>query len=1118
MWKNRITVGLLVAGVFLGSTYLTVSFHQHDRRTLKNVSQTRGQQEFEGTHAAEAMRWMNDQRAYPTGTIPTGWREKARTAINQHNLAKSSFSTASLSWAYTGPNNIGGRVRSIVLDPTNSNSLYCGSVSGGVWKSTNAGVSWSVTNDFAGSLVIGCMAIHPTNPNIIYAGTGEGYFNVDYLRGSGVLKSTDGGQNWTLLTNFSNTNPSFSYYYINKIVIRPTSPETVYAAMLGGVWRTTNGGTNWAQILSKPPTVSVRCTDLIMDPSNPDIMYAVFGFFSQDGIYKTINGGNTWSKVTGSGSGFPSTSDKYIRISLAIAPSNPAILFACIADSNGYTHSIQKTTNSGAAWFAAGTPTNPIAGNATHLGGQGWYNNVIAAHPTNPNVVFTGGINMYKSTDGGASWQMKTNWDPQTGYQYMHADQHAIVFDPSNPAIMYFGNDGGMYKSVDGGETFGAINNNLGITQFYSCAVHPTTEVYYGGTQDNGTLKISSSPAWNAVLTGDGGVTWVDQSTPSIVYTELPDLAITKSTNSGATWFKAMTGIPAKGGSLDAGTTDRVSFIAPITMDPSNSQILLAGTYRVWKTTNSGVQWFSISSDLAGNDPLFGASEGAVITAIAVAKSASQTVYVGTSGYKRFNSDGTIAFQIPAKVLVTTNGGTSWNDVTKSTLPDRQVTAIAIDPGSSDRVIVGYSGYDENSTVHGHVFLSENRGAAWSNISGDLPNLPVNAVVIDPANTNHIIIGTDMGVFETYDEGSSWGVRNDGLANVQVLDLDLRSDGYLFAATHGRGVYKSATPIESAQKLFIIIHQNAVLTRYIDLYVTAVESLSAAPTAHASINNGTPEQISLVQNSPSSARIYRGSYQFSSNGSYVITATATDSLGQNLSTTRGFQAQLLKQGVTQEMQSSDGGVSITVPGGVLTEDLYFTIIPEGKPSERTQLLSQSYTMGPEQNFNGALTVTFFFTDEMVRGRNERLLIVYRRTSEGWNPIPSWIDKQHHVVYARVPSLGTFALGYDEQHPSSEVPLTYRLYQNYPNPFNPQTTIRFDVTTLGIATVKVYDLLGREVASLLDEEREPGQYEIVWNGRDNTGNSVASGMYFYRLEVNVDGKVAYHAAQKMVIVK
>ncbi len=736
-------------------------------------------EQLEQKYAYEALMWYNNQRAYPKGSIPVDWREKALAHIQQNNLQKSSILNT-LSWTTLGSGTISGRTRSVVIDPTNTSIMYCGSVSGGVWKTTNGGTSWFPVTDFASNLAINTLVMDTTNTKILYAGTGEGCLPIDALRGIGVLKTTDGGSTWTTLTNFANPNPDYGYYYINKLVISPANPSILYAGMIGGIWKSIDAGASWAK-LNVVTTGSIACMDLVADRSNAGILYAAFGLHAADGVYKTTDSGTTWNKLT---NGFPQTSQNFHRISLALAPSNTSVIYACVADSNDYTNSIQKSTNGGTLWTAVTTPfDNDQLVNGTHLGGQGWYDNVIAVDPTNPNYVYTGGINLFKSLNGGTTWNRIADG---YGTPYVHVDQHAIVFQPGNASVVFFGNDGGVFKSTNGGTSFSTLNNSLVTVQFYSLAVHPTLEIYYGGTQDNGTMRFDGAN-WAEVNGGDGGPAFVDPKTPTTVYSSYVYLQLYKSTSSGvpsSSWTSIMNGIPT---ASSYGTSDRCSFIAPFAMDPSNSQTLVAGTFKIYRTINGGALWTSISNDLTGDGDGTGqvGQSGSTITAIAIASSSSATIYVGTSG-------GTAT----AKIQVTTTTGNTWNDVTKSPLPDRQVTAFAIDPVNAQRAFATFSGYNSNTpATPGHVFLTTNGGGSWSDASGDMPDIPANTIVIDPVNSSHIVIGTDLGVFASGNGGTNWSQQNNGLANVSVAQLVVRGDGYLFAGTHGRGMFKTASPM-----------------------------------------------------------------------------------------------------------------------------------------------------------------------------------------------------------------------------------------------------------------------------------------------------------------------------------
>jgi photosystem II stability/assembly factor-like uncharacterized protein len=731
---------------------------------------------FRATGAYESMVWYNNQRAFPTGTIPADWREKAAEQLALAALRKTAGADALVSWSPVGPSNIGGRIRSIAVHPTNASIIYCGSVSGGIWKSTDSGGSWNPVNDLMPNLVISALEIDPTNANVMYAGTGEGFFNIDALRGVGVLRSTDGGSTWVTPTSMTGSPAGFPYY-INDLYILPTNTSIIYAATNSGLFRTTNSGSTWTYL--KRGDLTYRATQIVADPGTPATFYVAFGNFTRDGIYKTTNGGTTstptFTKLAG---GFPTSG--FNRISMAIAKTNSQVLYAVLTDSASYgTYAVVKTTNGGANWSAVSMPMDQSG--SSHLGTQGWYNNVVAVSPSNESVVYAGGINAFKSLNGGTTWSQITSGYSPFIHPYMHVDQHAMAFDPNNASVMYFGNDGGMYKSTDGGTSFISANSGLAVTQFYSGAAHPSQEIYYGGTQDNGTLKGAGSPAWSTVLSGDGGFTHVDPTTPTTVFTEYTFLAIQRSTNSGSTWTRSITGIPASGSSQGDGSSDRCNFIAPFVLDPANSQNLVAGTYKVYRSTNNGVNWTSVSNDLTGSGAGSTASLGAVISALATT---GDTIVAGTSGYDTLTS--------APKVWVTTNKGVNWTDVTKSPLPKRYVTSFAMNASDTRRIFVGYSGYNANSSLPGHIFSTTNRGTTWANISGDLPDIPVNAIVLDPGAPLHMAVGTDLGVFETANGGTNWTQQNAGLANVSVADLDIRPDGFLVATTHGRGMYKSA--------------------------------------------------------------------------------------------------------------------------------------------------------------------------------------------------------------------------------------------------------------------------------------------------------------------------------------
>ncbi len=486
-----------------------------------------------------------------------------------------------------------------------------------------------------------------------------------------------------------------------------------------------------------------------------------YGLFNQSEIWRSNDGGNNFFinlNITGAG-----------RIEMATSKSNPNYVYASFMDLNtNGTGLFGFSSNAGGNWFSNTIPGPSLSGASTYTGGQAWYDNILSVDPDNNNNVFAGGIDNFKTTDGGANWTQKTNWYTGTAYQYVHADQHAMAWAPSNSNIVYLGNDGGIYRSDNKGETWTSLNNNLFITQFYYGAVNPSGTVYAGGTQDNGTLRTTGATSWTEILGGDGGATEIDFNNTNNIYMEYINLAIFKSTNGGSTYVKAMNGIPTGPNDFD-GTTDRTLFISPFSMDPNNSNTLVAGTYRVWRTTDGAANWSSISTDLTGDGS---GSSGAKISTVIIAKGNSNVIYAGCSN---------------GRVQVTTDAGSSWN-LRTSGLPNLSVTKITTDPNNPATAYVTFSGY----TASSKIYKTTNYGTNWTNISGNLPNIPTNCVIVSPANGNNIFVGTDLGVFSTADGGSNWIQDVTGMANVPVVDLDYRaSDNKVFAATHGRSMYSS---------------------------------------------------------------------------------------------------------------------------------------------------------------------------------------------------------------------------------------------------------------------------------------------------------------------------------------
>ena len=688
------------------------------------------------------MEYFYRQRAYPLQRVPPGALQAARAAYGarwpaavraQRLQAASSLGA----WAGFGPSPIlsggaryAGRVTSIAVGLSTSRTIYAGAADGGVWRSVDGGANWTPLTDAECSLDMGSVALDPVAPSIVYAGTGEAAASYDSYFGCGVLRSTDGGMTWTRLGAQVFGNVSISKILVDAATAGSPTASTVFAATTRnfaanclGLLRSSNSGATWA------PVLTGCVTDVVQDPSTASTLYAAVAYSSNNGIYKSTDGGAHWQTVLSGGNGG--------RIQLAIAASQPAVLYAAMAStSGGGLLGVFKSTDAGATWTA-------LSAGGVSCSSQCWYNLVIAVDPTDPDLVYFGGLSVYRSTDGGANF---TN----VGYS-IHVDQHALVIDQQNPSILYAGNDGGVYKSTDYGSTWTDLNTSLSITQF-SPGISAFPGAGYqllGGTQDNGTLEYDGSPAWPQVLGGDGGFTAVNSQTPTTVFAEFqrPYGPYRRDGGPGGAFVSKSVGI---------NLGDPMLFIPPLIMDPVDPQVLYFGTNTLYRTSDNAESWTAVVQLTAS------------ISAISVAPSGTQTIYVGTS-------DGA--------VQVTSDGGASWTNVTAG-LPNRWVTGVEIDPSNHQHAYVTVSGFGA-----GHVFETVNRGATWQDISSNLPDVPVNAIFLHPG-TGALYIGTDLGVFLSTDDGQTWGPSAAGLPNVAVIDFAFnRTTQTLYAATHGRGVF-----------------------------------------------------------------------------------------------------------------------------------------------------------------------------------------------------------------------------------------------------------------------------------------------------------------------------------------
>jgi photosystem II stability/assembly factor-like uncharacterized protein len=742
-WNSGFSVRIAVTGFFLFSGLAIFGQAPRDRR---------------------AHDWFQSLRAYPFGSIPASARLKAidklsnmRPAERGHAELRGQVVTESpLRWTMIGPQPVGlelgaqwgvsaGRVTALAVDPRNANVVYAGAAEGGVWKTVDGGQNWTPLTDDQPALSVGSLALDPSNPDVLYVGTGEANFNGDAYAGSGVLKTTDGGQTWKSIPG------RFVGKSIAALAVNLADSRILLAASSGGIFRSTDAGNTWKSVL--PATFG---SSVLFDPMNPQNAYAglgyVYGGFPA-GVYKSTDAGVTWSALNGTDPNNLPTS-KIGRVALAISPTNSAVLIAGIQNSSNIeqTVSVYRTMDGGLNW-------NSIDGKG-YFGN--WYSDVIQFHPNDPNVVLGAGVSLSASFDGGVTWQAVG--DPLA----VHSDIHAIAFSQDGTQV-YLGSDGGVWTATDlssQGATWQSLNATLAITQFYpGISTHPVDpNVTFGGTQDNGILRSYGELTWGYVVCGDGSATAIDPATPSTVYVVCTGTNVGKSTLGGLprTFRSASAGLDPSDG----------QFIAPLAIAPSNPMDLYyGGASHVYQTTDGANHWAAISSDLT--------NDGSGICAITVAPSDSNTVYAGTceGGFW----------------VTTTAGagtGTTWVDHSAG-LPDRAITSIAVHPGDPNTAYVTFSGF-----LTDHVFKTTDGGQSWMGVSGDLLDISANALVIDPDLPGTLYLATDIGVFWTTDDGDTWSPLSQGLPQVAVLDLKLhRPSRTLRAATHGRSMWDLQLPL-----------------------------------------------------------------------------------------------------------------------------------------------------------------------------------------------------------------------------------------------------------------------------------------------------------------------------------
>lgn len=716
------------------------------------------------------------------GAVPTERLKKVHEKVKNKNKLKSAI--AGVEWQERGPNEVGGRTRALMFDPNDETNkkVWAGGVSGGLWYTNDITAStpvWNHVDDFWDNIIVSCIAYNPTNTLEFYVGTGEGWFNGDAQRGGGIWKTSDGGATWDLLgaTEPGSYNNSSHFHYVNKIVIKANG--TIFAATRGwfinngGIMRSTNGGINWTRVLTQYVSETNyydRGADIEI-AANGDL-YASIGIKSAGQVFKSLNADNgalgTWTNLSSN-----ITMNAAERVELACAPSDANVIYAVADGGSGDTDVewFKKSIDGGNSWSSLPIPLM-VDGSGDHFTrGQAFYDLILAVHPTDPDLVIVGGIDLHRSTNGGTSFAPISHWYGGFSQPEVHADQHAIVFRPGASNEMLFGNDGGIFYSTnagDAGATPAFVHRNTGynVTQFYACAAKNeiNSNYFLAGAQDNGSQQFTLPQIGNTteVSGGDGAFCHIDQNDPNIQTTAYTYSNIYRSLDGGNSFPSLI-------------TESTGHFINPSEYDSQRKILYLAANEDTLKRI-SGMDGTITKTDF---EILVGTKK---VSALKISPY-NDVLFLGITNARIY------------KYTDASTGSPTLTRIDNGTLPIITTGWVSsIDVGADDNnLLITYSNYGVTS-----VWETTDGGINWYSKEGDLPDMPVRWALYNPENRNEVLLATEVGVWSTDNFGTGtssapdWEPSNSNLAHTRCTMLKYRpADKMVVVSTHGRGLFTS---------------------------------------------------------------------------------------------------------------------------------------------------------------------------------------------------------------------------------------------------------------------------------------------------------------------------------------
>jgi PKD repeat protein len=804
----------------------------------------------------ERWAWYNRMDLNLDGSLPSTNQKLESYELNRQMVESSQHTNRNSSpWVNLGPdswvNQTGwnpgiGRVNEVAVDPRDPNVVYAGTPQGGLWKTVDGGATWIPLTDFLPSLGVSGIAIDYTNSNIIYIATGDAYSSASYA--TGVYKSIDGGLSW------DNTGLVWEYTDLNKMrkmCMHPEDPNTLMVATSNGIYKTTDAGDNWYRV------VSGNFFDVKYKDGDPSTVYAI----NIVRFFLSTDGGERFTSIS---NGYDGTGVN--RVAMATTPANPdkVYLLAGSSDDNGF-YGFYASSDGGLSFETKSlrTANNNILGyalNGTSTGGQSWYDLALAASPTDENLVFTGGVHIWYTDDGGITFKNLTDWYYPSSQNYVHADIHYLGFWGDR---LYSGNDGGVFYSDNNGYEWTDISEGLSINQIYRMSTSPIDPYLIGtGSQDNG-CNFMINGSWRHLNGGDGMEVGIDPQNSNILYVSSQYGNVRRSTNGG----NSFTGIKP--------SSEEGAWVTPFKISYSSPNIIYAGYDNLWKTTNRGTSWTNLTNTGGG---------GTKITQIAVFKNDSDIVYFSRGGSLFRTTDGGQTIQICN--LTGTSSGT--------------ITYVNISPKNPLQVYITFGGYSEGRKV----FMSLDGGQSWNNITRNLPPIPVRCITPDEGDKGGLYIGTQFGVFYTDSTYFDWVPYNTGLPPSQVNEIELQYNlNKIRAATYGRGVWEA----DLFEPIAIMPVSAFSVTS-----TTACEGESLQFTNNSQFSQGQIEWV-FEGGTPATSNELNPVVTYESSGYYSVTLISNNNFGSDTLTKFNLVKILGSIGATlpiEEIFVDDGPIGI----------------------------------------------------------------------------------------------------------------------------------------------------------------------------------------------------------------